>query len=110
MNKTITIYELLGLIKDGQAPEKIYYDNKEYTIDSELFYADNNGKGLLADIFNYFNDLGGLTETVEIIEEDKKIEKIDIVSMLLGGKEANKEFGKKINEIIDKVNSLENKQ
>ena len=27
--KTITIYELMGLIKDGQAPEQIkYFDNR----------------------------------------------------------------------------------
>ena len=26
----ITIYELLGLIKDGKAPKKIKYENREY--------------------------------------------------------------------------------
>lgn len=28
MNKEITIYELLGLIKDGKAPKKIKYNGK----------------------------------------------------------------------------------
>ena len=27
MNKKITLYELLGLVKDGQAPKKIKYDD-----------------------------------------------------------------------------------
>ena len=48
--------------------------------------------------------------TFELIEEDKKIEKIDI-NHLETVKKCNraKILGKKINEIIDKINKLETK-
>ena len=47
MNKEITIYELLGLIKEGKAPKKIKTLGQlyEYDDDSE-FYFDEKGKSL----------------------------------------------------------------
>lgn len=78
----ITIYELLGLIKDGKAPKKIKYNGKIYV------YVSKNQD------YRYINDIGGffqhlfndsptndfINDEVEIIEEDKKIEKIDLPS------------------------------
>ena len=32
----ITIYELIGLVKDGKAPEKIRYNNEIWKYDDEL--------------------------------------------------------------------------
>ncbi len=79
MNKTITIYELLGLVKDGKAPKKIKYDGYLWSycniychngvycsywneMDIELQdYTENN-------IIRYLND------TVEIIEDNDKLE------------------------------------
>jgi len=75
----ITVYELLGLIKDGKAPKKIkYYKNiYEYNQNDKRYHniepkrLDLSSK--LGDYnFNYLND------EVEIIEEDKKIEFEDI--------------------------------
>ena len=82
----ITLYELLGLVKDGKAPKKIKFRNEIYEyknniedgfIDyvgieketNERFYLSSNiGNNYISDIF---------TDEVEIIEEDKKIEKLD---------------------------------
>lgn len=53
MNKIITLYELLGLVKDGKAPKNIKYNefdciydkkhNDYYILDCvEYLFADNN--------------------------------------------------------------------
>ena len=86
----ITIYELLGLVKDGKAPKKIKYNGDIYflesdeifefftykTIDYNKFNTDGErlGKALFLD-----NHYMHLYDEVEIIEEDKKIsfEKIE---------------------------------
>lgn len=70
----ITVYELLGLVKDGKAPKKIKYDGQEYKI-TKILLEDNNY------YFNYINEdmecifpinTNCLNDEVEIIEEDKK--------------------------------------
>ena len=86
----ITIYELLGLVKDSKAPKKIKYNGDIYflesnaifeffmykTIDYNKFNTDGErlGKALFLD-----NHYMHLYDEVEIIEEDKKIsfEKIE---------------------------------
>ena len=82
----ITIYELLGLIKEGKAPQKIkvtgtiYYFNENY----EMYLTKKENE-------NYEVALGGMdkdinlianafNEVVEIIEEEKEIEFEDIES------------------------------
>ena len=44
MNKEITIYELLGLIKDGQAPEVIRYKQLIYCKEFDGYYTSNELK------------------------------------------------------------------
>ena len=109
----ITIYELLGLVKDGKAPKKIKYKSVE------LEYEEKN-----EDYCYYFNRYlfeykfttcnGFLNDEVEIPDEEpKKIEKLELES----GKIYDKEFlakyithnRHKINEIIDKINNLKEK-
>lgn len=78
----ITIYELLGLIKDGKAPKKIKFCENIYEWDEESkFYLTQKrsykvflggNKGDINILFNAFN------ENVEIIEENKDIEKLEI--------------------------------
>lgn len=68
----ITIYELLGLILDDDAPRKIKYKNNIYEYDGETqnYYKSLNfTKDWLIgeDITAFLND------EVEILEEDKKI-------------------------------------
>lgn len=71
----ITIYELLGLVKDGKAPKKIKYQNYIYEyqhrIDTENsfnYMCNENGEYLSR---RYFID-NILNEEVEILEEEKK--------------------------------------
>ena len=69
----ITIYELLGLVKEGKAPKEIRYDDTiyEYSEVNDFYYC--NGFSLYRDFAANGNCLN---DEVEIIEEPKKIEKI----------------------------------
>ena len=67
----ITIYELLGLVKDGKAPKKIRYDGTiyEYSENDDFYYWE----GL--SLYREFATNGNcLDNELEIIEEDKKID------------------------------------
>lgn len=119
----ITIYELLGLIKDGKAPQKIKYEYLIYELTSEKndYYCKNEMRWFT----NEINSLGVLYDEVEIIEEPKKIEKLlmDMNSKTKGnmtadyddytiGNVAEHNFDvihKKINELIDEINNLKEK-
>ena len=103
MNKKITIYELLGLIKDGKAPKKIKYNGVIAEYDEKLFdyWNDNlfiDTGFLFKGIFG--NDENHLNDEVEIIEEEKEIEKI------ISGVENDEYLIDKINELIEVVNKL----
>lgn len=73
----ITIYELLGLIKDGKAPKKVKYGSTTYVYTykggmSEAYdYIDDEGNYLFERLtkYNYLTNM--LTNEVEIIEEKK---------------------------------------
>lgn len=67
----ITIYELLGLIKDDKAPKKIKYNNTIYKYSSvdEFYYTDSAWS-----LYREFPENGNcLNDEVEILEEEKKI-------------------------------------
>ena len=111
----ITMYELMGLVKDGKTPKEIKYKNfvygwvqkyKTYTrydiIGKDLYITTNN-----------------LNDEVEIIEEPKKIEKIEMYQDEEGYYFLNKQDRKvyvncdemdfmvdKFNELIDEINNL----
>lgn len=120
----ITIYELIGLVKDGKAPEKIRYNNEIWKYDDELKTYDNDdyGNDLLEKLFYEVCISDFINNEVEIIEEPKKIEKLllDMNSINKGNMTADYEnytvgniaehnFGviyKKINELIDEINNL----
>lgn len=75
MKKTITIYELLGLIKDGKAPKKIAtqgytFELIENTDTIRDIYVDEDGDGLFSEYY------WELDEEVEILpdEEDEFID------------------------------------
>ena len=125
----ITIYELLGLIKDGKAPKKIKFRNEIYEYenhikngfidyvgiekeDNEAFYLSSYiGNNYISDIF---------TDEVEIIEEPKKIEKLKIeqdtqnsnyyikneYGTKCGLTKHSKMIAEKVNELIDEINNL----
>lgn len=109
MNKEITIYELLGLIKDGKAPKKIkFYDRIfEYEYQLKDYYYESYS--LFEDGIEIISD--SLNDKVEIIEEDNKIEKLDeyIDCDSLDYNTCNMMFENivnKINELIDELNAL----
>ena len=45
-----TIYELLGMIKDGKAPKKIWFNNNEWRLSGNDYYCDEE-REYLFDIF-----------------------------------------------------------
>ena len=119
MNKIITVYELLGLIKDGKAPKKIKYkdNNYEFTYYDYRCIVNDLEKGLVVYwlIGSYNLDLNSLlNDKVEIIEEDKPIiEKLNLDREPLRGREVPRAIDYllegRINEIIDYINRKENK-
>lgn len=100
----ITIYELLGLIKDGKAPEKIKYEYSIYELTPERndYYCKNE----MIWFTNEINSLGVLNNEVEIIEEPKKIEKCKNYEDFLEIDDYIEHLKNKINELIDEINNL----
>ena len=119
----ITIYELLGLIKDDKAPKKIRCFGRDYeysTNDEGIDYIEIDkeaGERYLTDVIgeNYLSSI--FSTTVEIIEEEKEIEEInlryvvcksDFVDLHIVDLLNNffKENDNKINELVREVNKL----
>lgn len=122
MNKEITIYELLGLIKDGQAPKKIKYkDNIYYYFSNkvDLYKYETMPTEFQGSLSLIMNNMHlNLNDKVKIIQEDNKIEKLDIKQekkckgnwkWKCNGYNIStpqKILGDKINELIDELNKL----
>lgn len=116
----ITIYELLGLVKDGKAPKKIKYEDEiwEYSKMSEEYYSCKNGRILIGDLFFNYKIPTFINDEVEIIEEDEKIEKISWSEKesLAGDFTASKKqeilarrtekLKASLNELIDEINKM----
>ena len=100
----ITIYELLGLVKDGKAPKKIIHNNIKLKYDEgNEDYFKYYGKGLFEYKFTTCVDF--LNDEVEIIEEDKKIKEMECsIESWFTPSQADIEIIKKINELIDEMN------
>lgn len=115
----ITIYELLGLVKDGKAPKKIRYNNEVWELDDDNEYENNNyDKSLLEKLAYELYTLDFINDKVEIIEEPKKIKKLDLnYKDIIYGTDFKEQILSycdnlqyKINELIDEINNLkENK-
>ena len=119
----ITMYELLGLVKDGKAPKKIKYDGDIYFLESDAIYEFFTYKTIDYDKFNTDGKRIGkslfldncymhLYSEIEIIEEDKKIENFYFSvyqDQKLGGRDVVQNLEKKINELIDEINKLKEK-
>lgn len=104
----ITLYELLGLIKDNKAPKKIrcFGHDYEFSISDEgIDYIEIDkeaGERYLTDVIgeNYLSSI--FSTTVEIIEEEKEIEELDF-----GEARPNGEY---IISISDKKNTGQNQR
>ena len=117
MNKEITIYELLGLMKDDKAPEKIKYKDLEYKyLYKYKDYENVKEKLLFADVCAMKTSLN---DKVEILEEDEGIELLDttqdntliIMECCTGILEKALDWNfnilkEKINELSKEVNNL----
>ena len=73
----ITMYELLGMVKDGKIPKKIKYRNNifEYCGGLGDYRPDNITKYHGNYLFHYLfeEEVNFLNDEVEILEEEKKI-------------------------------------
>lgn len=105
----ITMYELLGMMKDSKAPKKIKYENCEYYLYDDERYITTDKRRFFNRI--YFCELNN---EVEILEEKKIPEKLQYNELLVCSdidklreyiNEINKEHYFKINEIIDYLKS-----
>ena len=117
MNKIISVYELLGLIKDGKAPKIVKWEdyifsfyNDDYLCKNEDFIKNRETNYLLCYLFSLPGS--ALNIKVEILEEDKPIiEKLNIDREPLRGREVPRAIDYllegRINEIIDYINRKE---
>lgn len=112
--KKITYLELLNLIKENKQPKEIIY-NKDKYIWQEYDYHLVSGTSL-SETINYCTRSLAFVPIIEIIEEDKPIEKITIdLNYANHYSKANvkangKYLAEKINEIIDVVNELKERE
>lgn len=105
MKKTITIYELITLIKEGKAPEKAIYDDYVYSFNEENqdYYNSNLAEYLIYRI-NGDGD-NWLDVEIEIFEEKENNNNFTGMKMYEDGKEfmsidySNKEEFEDIEEI-----------
>ena len=109
----ITIYELLGLVKDGKAPKKIKTNTGIFKLeieDDQLRYR-RNDSGILT--FDYYIENNKLNNEVEIIEEPKKIEYEQIEELTCNEFDFEKKtinsLIKNQRKLIDEINNLKEK-
>lgn len=105
----ITIYELLGLIQDDDAPERIKYKNNIYEYDGE---TQNYCRPInfTLDFLIGEDIVALLDDEVEIIEEDKKIEYEQIEELTCNEYDFEKKtinsLIKNQRKLIDEINKL----
>ena len=109
MSKKISVYELLGLIKDGKAPKKIEYKGDTYIYAGDDYSINDNREDWLITNYDYLlTDF--LNEEVEILDEDKSIiEKLNIVrnDITYGDGAINDdELVDSVLDIKDKINEI----
>lgn len=98
MNK-MTVIQLLNKIANGEEiPLKIKVNGYEYRQSNGQFWCDETEMYLIDNCTSIYN----LNDEIEVIEEDKKIEKLNLDYIL--DNDISKYFGNKINEIIDVIN------
>ena len=102
----ITIYELLGLIKDDKAPKKIKYNELIWHFDDGLKDYEQQGVRLLDILFKRLVTSTALEEKVEIPEEPKKIEKINRNRYSGTYIDPLDDILDKLDELIDEINYL----
>lgn len=106
----ITVFGLLRLVREGKAPKEIKYDTINYYF-RNYDYKEIRG-GLIDEQSSWLEkiDFYKFDEEVEIIEEDKKIEKLTIgkddVAWCEGNMKTDEEMVDIVLEIKDKINEI----
>ena len=117
----VTMYELLGMVKDGKTPKKIMYNNVvwEYVKHKQDYRSRHNAELFFNDEINNTWIMTHLNTQIEILEEENKIpEKLEEPRFNKGRyyiKDINGDYSEisgiertfrlKINEIIDYLKS-----
>lgn len=110
----ITIYELLGLVKDGKAPKKIKYRDRIWEYTSTVRGTGYQYYSIYFEEWKTLQDQVYLEERlndeVEIIKEPKKIKKLpkEITDNVCATRD-QKIIANKIDELIDEINNLKEK-
>ena len=116
----ITMYELLGMIKDGKEPKKIKYMGYSFEYDTNHKRYESYFDEQIWTLNDFVNVNDNLNDEVEILEEEKKIpEKIEYEISDENGEfsingftfdyEQKLQIIDKINEIIDYLDYLKSK-
>ena len=113
----ITMYELLAMIKNNNAPKQIKFSGMKWELKEDDYYWSD---GIYLE--EYCDLTKSLNDEVEIIDESKKIEKIEIYEDEEGHYFLNNRNNKiyircdetdfmvdKFNELIDEINNLKEK-
>mgnify|MGYP007013921569 CR=1 FL=1 len=103
------VIDLLNKIANGEeVPEKIKIEDDIWNYDG-IDYRASDDRGYLFEVHTRINEKD-LNEEIEIIEEDKKIEKVFHCSTSTSNEEIKflqeniNQLGDKINEIIEHIN------
>ena len=94
----ISYYELLGMIKEGNIPKKVKYDDGIFEWDDYDYISSANY------LSNYLNERRMFDKNIEIIEEDKDIEELNYEEHI--GVDLVETIYDKINELVREVNKL----
>lgn len=108
------IIDLLVKISKGEeVPKEIMFDTDRYYLNNNNHYVRECGDFIQRLDIEY-NLVGCLNDEVEVIEEEKEIEKLNLDTDELKGKETVRAIDYllegKINELIDVINDMRDKE
>ena len=100
------VIDLLNKIANGEEVPRVKYDDIEAYIGADGYLKDNYG-----DNVEWWIDKNWLNTEVEIIEEDKKIEKIDLsewaeITYQEDWEMLTKDFNRNCNLFVNKINKI----
>lgn len=98
----ISYYDLLTMIKEGNVPKKVKYDDNTYIWNGRNYCA--IGTDSCSYLSSDIDEVDMIEKNIEIIKP-KKIEKLEIVSVTATTND--KLLASKINEIIEVLNEKE---
>lgn len=101
------VIDLLNKIANGEeVPNKFKFAHQTFRKEGSC-YIDEDGDSIT---YSIFNDFSNINDEIEIIEEDKPINKLKLYTnyeILEDNIRTTREICFKINEIIDRLNKLE---